>query len=44
MNVTESLIYNVALLFVMMIPGVLMKKCKLCSDSFGKGILQKVFS
>ena len=38
MNVTESLIYNVALLFVMMIPGVLMKKCKLCSDSFGKGI------
>ena len=38
MSVAVKLIYNVALLFIMMIPGVLMKKCRLCSDSFGKGI------
>ncbi len=31
-------IYRVAILFVMMIPGVVMKKCKLCSDTFGKGL------
>ena len=38
MTVALRLIYNVALLFIMMIPGVLMKKCRLSSDSFGKGI------
>lgn len=38
MDIAIRLIYNVALLFIMMIPGVLMKKCRLCSDSFGKGI------
>ncbi len=38
MGVAVKLIYNVALLFIMMVPGVLMKKCRLCSDSFGKGI------
>lgn len=38
MNVVIRLVYNVALLFIMMIPGVLIKKCRLCSDSFGKGI------
>lgn len=38
MTVAIKLIYNVALLFIMMIPGVLMKKCRLCSDFFGKGI------
>lgn len=38
MGVALKLIYNVALLFIMMVPGVLMKKCRLCSDSFGKGI------
>ncbi len=37
-GIVESLIYNVGLLFIMMIPGFLMKKCRLCSDSFGKGI------
>ncbi len=38
MDIAIKLIYNVALLFIMMVPGVLMKKCKLCSDSFGKGL------
>lgn len=37
-GIVESLIYNVGLLFIMMIPGFLMKKCRLCSDSFGKGV------
>lgn len=38
MEVAIKLIYNVALLFIMMIPGVLMKKCRLCTDGFGKGL------
>lgn len=38
MSVVVKLVYNVALLFIMMVPGVLMKKCRLCSDSFGKGV------
>ena len=33
-----SIIYNVLILFLMMLPGVIMKKCKLCSDGFGKGL------
>ena len=32
------LIFNVAILFIMMVPGFIMKKCRLCSDGFGKGI------
>ena len=38
MDVAVKLIYNVALLFIMMVPGFLMKKCRLCSDGFGKGL------
>lgn len=38
MDVALKLIYNVALLFIMMVPGILMKKCRLCSDGFGKGL------
>ena len=38
MSVVVKLVYNVALLFIMMVPGILMKKCRLCSDSFGKGV------
>lgn len=38
MDAAIKLIYNVALLFIMMIPGVIMKKCNLCDDKFGKGI------
>ncbi len=33
-----SLIFNVGLLFIMMVPGVIIKKCKLIPDGFGKGI------
>ena len=38
MQIALKLVYNVALLFIMMVPGVLMKKCRLCDDGFGKGI------
>ena len=38
MDVALKVIYNVALLFIMMIPGILMKKCKLSTDGIGKGI------
>lgn len=37
-----SLITNVAILFIMMVPGVLLKKCKMCPDGFGKGIANLV--
>jgi len=33
-----DLITNVAILFLMMIPGIILKKCKLIGDGFGKGI------
>ena len=33
-----SIIYNVLILFIMMLPGVIMKKCKLSPDGFGKGL------
>ena len=36
--VALKVVYNVALLFIMMLPGVIMKKCKLSVDGFGKGI------
>ena len=33
-----TLIVNVGVLFIMMAPGVILKKCKFVNDSFGKGI------
>jgi predicted permease len=33
-----KLIYNVAVLFIMMLPGVILKKCKLSTDGLGKGL------
>ena len=36
--VAERIIYNVALLFIMMLPGIIMKKCKMSVDGFGKGL------
>lgn len=33
-----DLIINVAILFIMMVPGVIIKKCSLAQDGFGKGI------
>lgn len=38
MNIAPKLIYNVGILFIMMIPGVILKKCKLSTDGLGKGI------
>ncbi len=38
MNVVSEVIYNVALLFIMMIPGVLLKKLKMIPEGFGKGV------
>ncbi len=38
MEQTLSLIYQVGLLFLMMIPGILLKKCHLSTDGIGKGI------
>ena len=34
----SKLIYNVALLFIMMIPGLIMKKCHMASENMGKGL------
>ena len=38
MNITTKLIEQVAILFLMMVPGILLKKCKLVADNFGKGL------
>lgn len=38
MEIILKIIYNVALLFIMMIPGVIMKKCRLTTDGMGKGL------
>lgn len=37
MDITE-LISNVAILFVMMIPGIILKKCNMVNETFGKGV------
>ncbi len=37
MNISD-LVLNVAILFIMMLPGVIMKKCNFCNDGFGKAI------
>ena len=37
-EVALNIVINVGILFLMMIPGILLKKCKLCSDGFGKGV------
>lgn len=33
-----TLIINVGVLFIMMVPGIILKKCKFVNDGFGKGI------
>lgn len=38
MDIAIKVIYNVALLFIMMIPGVLLVKCRMSVDGFGKGL------
>ena len=38
MDIIPDIIYNVVLLFIMMVPGVILKKCGLSADGVGKGI------
>lgn len=38
MSIVSDIIYNVAILFIMMIPGVILKKTKMISEGFGKGL------
>ena len=38
MEIALKVIYNVALLFIMMIPGVLLVKCKMSAHGLGKGL------
>ncbi len=42
LNYIGPIIYNVALLFIMMVPGVIMKKCGLSPEGFGKGVSKLV--
>ena len=37
-EIVSRLIFQVAILFLMMVPGIILKKCHLVPDSFGKGI------
>ena len=37
-DVAIKVVYNVALLFIMMLPGVLLVKCGMSVDGFGKGL------
>ena len=34
----SKLIFNVAVLFIMMVPGIILKKAKLIPENFGKGV------
>ena len=36
--IINSLIFNVAILFIMTVPGIVLKKCRLADGAFGKGI------
>ena len=38
MDIAYKLIYTVGIFFVMMLPGVIMKKCSLATDGLGKGL------
>ncbi len=38
MNVVPAIVYNVGIFFIMMIPGIILKKCNMISDGFGKGL------
>ena len=42
MSYVFPIIYNVALMFAMMIPGFIMKKFRLCPEGFGKGLSKLV--
>ena len=38
LNIAVKLAYNVGIFFLMMIPGIIMKKTKLSTDGLGKGL------
>lgn len=38
MDIAVKLVYTVGLFFVLMIPGIILKKCKLSTDGLGKGL------
>ncbi|MBE6644593.1 MAG: hypothetical protein E7612_04345 [Ruminococcaceae bacterium] len=38
MEIAYRLIYSVGIFFVMMLPGIIMKKCRLSTDGFGKAL------
>ena len=38
MDIAYKLIYTVGIFFVMMVPGIVLKKCKLSTDGLGKGL------
>lgn len=42
MEIASSLVYNVGLLFLMLIPGILLKKCHLATEGLGKGLANLV--
>lgn len=37
-EIVFKIIYKVAILFIMMVPGIILKKTKMISDGFGKGL------
>ena len=37
-EIAIKLVYNVGIMFVMMVPGIIMKKCHLSTELFGKGL------
>ncbi len=37
-DIVLKLVYNVGIMFLMMIPGIILKKCKLAPECFGKGL------
>lgn len=37
-DIAIKLVYNVGIMFVMMLPGIIMKKCHLTTEGFGKGL------
>lgn len=37
-DIVFKIIYNVAILFIMMVPGIILKKAKMIPDGFGKGL------
>lgn len=38
LDIIYGLVYTIGIFFVMMVPGIILKKCKLAPDTFGKGL------